>query len=118
MIRDGYTLVKHMRTAFRKTKLFKGTAQNHYVKFNYEIYGVSHDDWNGRLKLNVRVTDGKYFSRFNKEHTIKMGTGWRTTRSTNYDVRECINSEWKSFICNTFGIYEYDLSIGTIKIID
>ena len=108
-----------IRKSNRKAKTFFGQCENEYVKFNYEIYGVSYNPYQEDWKLNVRVTDAVYFnswgsSRDNTTH-VKIGRGWRTVRSVNSDIRGLIQDEWAFFFCNTFGIMDWNFRMGNLK---
>lgn len=120
MEKDREILTSRIRNTIRKTNrkanTFVGQCENEYVKFNYEIYGVSYiQDW----KLNVRVTDAVYFNRWGSSRDdsrdVKIGSGWRTVRSVNVDIRGLIQDEWSFFFCRTFGIERYDFRIGNLK---
>ena len=120
MEKDREILTSRIRNTIRKTNrkanTFVGQCENEYVKFNYEIYGVSYiQDW----KLNVRVTDAVYFNRWGSSRDdsrdVKIGSGWRTVRSINSDIRGLIQDEWSFFFCRTFGIERYDFRIGNLK---
>jgi len=123
MEKDREILTSRIRNTIRKTNrkanTFVGQCENEYVKFNYEIYGVSYNPYQEDWKLNVRVTDAVYFNRWGSSRDdsrdVKIGSGWRTVRSVNVDIRGLIQDEWSFFFCRTFGIERYDFRIGNLK---
>jgi len=116
---DNTTKVKLIRKMLRRDKpFFSGRIETRYIKFDYEIYGMSYSNstyyYSHSFKLNVRVSN---VEKWHWDNTFNPPTIYDISdvRRINHHVRDDITEEWRGFFMTMFDIDRWDFQIGTIK---